>query len=132
LPIATLSACAAISHAVIATADAAMPARPPASSPIRATHGANAITPSVADHENASISPQVAAMAPAATNVTKWRRWSTTAPRSLRSEAGLIAASIDVRPEDTDPRVGASEGHCGVLAADVVDDRRQWLGERPI
>jgi len=70
----TWSALAPTSQSVTASATPTVPATAPASKPISATHGAKAIAPSVADHENASIRPHVAAIAATATNVTKWRR----------------------------------------------------------
>src|SRR5436309_9100541 len=61
---------------------ATIPPSAPMSNPISATHGANVITPSWLDQENAIISPHVAAMPAIARNVTKYRRRAndTTTP----------------------------------------------------
>jgi hypothetical protein len=64
----------ATSQSPVATRAEAAPPTTPVSKPISATHGVNAIAPSVADHENASISPHVAARPADATNVTTYLR----------------------------------------------------------
>src|SRR5207253_5454611 len=115
---------------VIASAAPTMPVTAPASSPMRATHGAKAIEPSVADHENASMRPQVAAMAATATNVTKWRRRSMTASRSLRGCLLLVRLTAVQRVHEHEARRQQCEEDRGAEVLEHEDRVRDAQGLR--
>src|SRR6478672_2823305 len=119
----TPSAFTATSQRVTASATPTAPAIAPASNPINATQGASAITPSVADQENASIRPQVAAIAATARNVTEWRRSSMTAPRSLRSTGLRLALGAPAESVDED-EARRQEGEEDRRAKVLQDDDR--------
>src|SRR2546430_11843192 len=95
----TLSASVAITQSPTEIPATARPPSTPRSNPTSATHGANATTPSLLDHDKAIIKPHVPASPASAMNVKRYRR------RTANDTAnGSVVARLDA--EDIAERLG--------------------------